>query len=375
LASPEDILHAAGVAFQELHYPTAYAYKTYLDDSDKHDGEPQSFYLPAHTTHEYDEPGTEGWLSCGNNALNFSIALTSQPLHNVTIKFRVGRNTYRGGARPEGMINGLQYVTRATYIDWLPLQHEDSIEDSQLALYKILTWEPGHWNNTKNVSVCGLNDYFDDGNTTWQLYSTLFSSDLLYETSESGANFTVLFVNEDDDKSDVEFLPGAKYVTEKVVNKEIVITYRLMARPLYTVLLQFDSSNNNYAVCIPEVATVTTSNWWQEKTVVVSAVDNFVDNKNRSFAISCGVMYSIDEVYNVLQTIQSLDFVAEDDPHDNSSYADAGLFVQLNPDSPATKTSEDGAYVVLEVNLTSIPVVSLLDSMSLPITCTDHRSR
>jgi hypothetical protein len=148
-------------------------YKKSLDESDLVTEYAGVITLPSHSTYENDTTCARG--------LTFNVSLTSAPIDTATMTFMVEPENYRGGRRIEGQLgwNGTSPATSVIALEWSisMFQHEFT------------------------VTVCTVNEYVDDDDTTYYINGSMSSSDTLYNSSARGATARFKFRNIDDDTS------------------------------------------------------------------------------------------------------------------------------------------------------------------------------
>jgi hypothetical protein len=104
-----------------------------------------------------------------------------------------------GEARAEGVPSNssytiVRYVSDASWASG----YRDTITNLNSGS-QVLVFTPSSWNESQEVVIYGLDDFYDDGDVYYTVYLTLESTDTRYDSSSSGLVVEVPLVNVNDD--------------------------------------------------------------------------------------------------------------------------------------------------------------------------------
>jgi hypothetical protein len=188
---------------------------------------------------------------------SFTVALTSEPVADVTLAFQSSDMT------------------------------EGTLSTSSL------TFTAQNWKAPQTVLVTGINDDLADGN---QPYSIVFGATTSTDTNYSGLVTPNLSVSNTDDDSagiTVSALSGA--TTE--AGDQASFTVVLNSEPYADVTLAFQSSDTTEGTLSTSSLTFTAQNWKAPQTVLVTGVNDDLADGNQPYAITFGATTSTDAAY------------------------------------------------------------------------------
>ena len=236
----------------------------------------------------------------------FSIVLTSQPTADVTVPLRSGDPT-------EGSVA----VTGVTFT-------------------------PMNWAIPQYVDVTPVDDMDVDGDKTYQITTGVASStDGKYNFFAAAADVTV--VNRDNDQAGYVITPTIALRTTEgggKANFSIVLT----SRPVSPVKIALSASDTTEAMLSESSITFSNSNWNVPQVVVVTGLDDFIDDGNVDYEVVIANAVSTDASYTGM-TFDNVKGVNIDD--DSTSI----LVSPLN-----ITTTEAGGKATLRIRLGTQPV-------------------
>ncbi len=256
----------------------------------------------------------------GAGTATFSVSLSSKPTGNVVIDCATTDST-------EGTIN------KST-----------------------LTFTTVDWNVAQVVTVTGVNDAEADGNITYYITAVINQS----STDDNAYDVLVLtpveVVNVDNDVVGVTVSSISGNTGEDGTTASF--TVRLNTQPTANVTIAAISSDNTNegTVSVSLPLTFTTSTWNDPQTVIVTGVNDDVDDDDVTYAIVLGATTSGDGNYNGL-TPDSVTVINTDDD-------EAGITVN---NSSWGDTSESGTSKTFTLVLNSKPT----GDVSIPVSSSD----
>lgn len=198
-----------------------------------------------------------------------------------------------------------------------------------------LTFTAANWSSPQTVSVAGVDDSLDDGNITYAISLNTTTSDSKY----SSASQSLTLTNTDDDVSDVSIT--VLDATTSEASGTAYFTVQLTAQPTATVFVSVASTDSTEGSAAPASLTFTTSNWSVPQTVVVTGVDDAIDDNDIAYSVALSAL-SLDGQYSGQTDSVSLT---------NTDNDTAGISVSAVSGS----TSEAGGTATFTVALTSEP--------------------
>jgi hypothetical protein len=168
----------------------------------------------------------------------FTVALASQPTHDVTVSAGSG-DTSEGGAAP------------AT-----------------------LTFTSANWATPQTVTVTGLDDVLDDGDIAFQVNLGSASSDNAYQ----GLSAQVAVTNDDNDNAALVVGTVGGHTSEAGGTTSFAVS--LATQPAQDVTVAVSSGDSSEGTAGPATLTFTPANWSTPQTVTITGVDDSVDDGN-----------------------------------------------------------------------------------------------
>jgi subtilisin family serine protease len=214
-------------------------------------------------------------------ASSFTVVLTSQPSHPVTI----------------------------------PLASSASSEGSLSA--GSVSFSSDNWNIPQTIVVTGIDDSVDDGDTTWQvLTGPAVSIDPFY----IGLNpEDPTFINRDDDTAEIHLSALSGLVTSESA-QSVSFTVWLATQPQAPVTISFNSSDATEGSISRASVVFSATDWNQPQTVVVTGVDDATWDGNVTYSVVIAATVSADPLYHGIDlddfTLMNLD----NDPPPHSKF-------------------------------------------------------
>ncbi|QDV39156.1 beta strand repeat-containing protein [Tautonia plasticadhaerens] len=208
-----------------------------------------------------------------------------------------------------------------------------------------LTFTPANWNVPQFVTVAGVDDPDDAGDTPYSiLLSPASSADLLYNDLDPA---DVVLSNADDDATGIVVSPNAGLITTEA-GGTASFSVVLASRPAAAVTIPVASGNPGEGVVSVSSLTFTSADWDTPQVVTIRGVDDPDDDGDVAYSIVLGLASSFDPLYNGLDPADVAAVNADDDT--------AGVVVA--PMAGLT-TSEAGGSASFSVVLTSRPAADV----------------
>jgi len=153
-----------------------------------------------------------------------------------------------------------------------------------------VTFTTANWDDPRTVTVTGVDDILNDGNTAYTINGLSSSADPLY----AGSTFDVNVTNEDNDPSIIA-TPDVGLETTEAGGTD-TFTVVLSMEPTATVLIALVSSDESEGTVSPIFLIFTTTNWDDPQTVTVTGVDDDVYDDDQDYTID-GTSSSTDPLY------------------------------------------------------------------------------
>ncbi|ATB32766.1 Calx-beta domain-containing protein [Melittangium boletus] len=225
--------------------------------------------------------------------------------------------------------------------------HSSDVTEGTLAITS-LTFTPVNWNAPQAVLVSGVNDEVADGDQPYTIiFGATTSADPAYATLTPAA---VAMSNLDDDSAGI--LVSAPTGPTSEAGGQVSFSVVLSSEPRASVTVRFQSSDSTEGTLSRTSLTFTPTNWKAPQTVLVTGVNDDLEDGNQPYAITFGTTTSADPTYAAI-TPAALSLTNVDD--------DTAGFVVVASGS----TTESGGQATLTLSLTSepyAPVVLLLAS-------------
>ena len=228
----------------------------------------------------------------------------------------------------------------------LPFQSSD-VTEGTLAITS-LTFTPVNWKAPQSVIVSGVNDEVADGDQPYTItFSATTSADPAYAALTPAA---VAMSNLDDDSAGI--LVSAPGGPTSEAGGQVSFSVVLSSEPRASVTIWFQSSDSTEGKLSRTSLTFTPTNWKAPQTVLVTGVNDDLEDGDQPYAITFNTTTSADPTYAAI-TPASLSVTNIDDDT-------AGFIVVVSG-----STTESGGQATLTLSLTSepyAPVVLLLAS-------------
>ena len=234
-----------------------------------------------------------GTTSESGTSVTFSVVLNSQPVASVT--FTVSSDDTSEGT-----------VAPAT-----------------------LTFTAANWNVVQNITVTGVPDNVDDGNTPYNVTVSSSSADPNYDLVDT----PLVMMNLDIDVAGFTILPLSGLVTTEA-GGTASFTVKLNTLPAANVTFSLSSSNTAEGTVSPTSLTFTNANWSTNQTVTVTGVNDAIVDGDIIYAVISGAASSTDPNYSGLN------------PSD-VSVTNTDLTPTVSSYSPSSVCQASGASVVI----------------------------
>ena len=222
-----------------------------------------------------------------------------------------------------------------------------------------LNFTPSNWSTAQTVTVTGVGDGVPSGNRIVRINHRSISGDPNY-TSLPIAAVTVTVVDNDGAGVSIIASNGSTVVTEAAgAGHTDTYTVVLNTRPTGNVRIAVLSSDEGAATVSPASLTFSTANWDTMQTVTVVAVDDNVDQGNRSVTIT-HTLTSNDANYRRISNISSVAAtVADNDTAAVTITESGGISV-----TEAAGADHTDTYTVVLDTMPSANVVIAIESVA-----------
>lgn len=211
-------------------------------------------------------------------------------------------------------------------------------DDTECSVPAQITLDAGNWSDGVAVPVTAQDDDFDDDNQLCTIQSTVTSPDSNYD-GRAMSNVPVTVV--DDDTAGVAI--SSTTITTSEPGGEVTFAAKLTSKPLASVTIHFESKDTSECTVPPSI-TLDGDNWNVDVSVLVSAVDDRIDDGDQSCVVETTVSSS-DPKYQDVPT-DDVDVTVQDDSDE------AGVILSKTAFS-VTEPSTTNSFVV---TLNSEPV-------------------
>ncbi len=158
-----------------------------------------------------------------------------------------------------------------------------------------ITIHPDDWKTGVEVTVTGIDDDYDDGDQTYTIILGNSESD---DANYNGTDVAdVKVTNVDDEIADIIVSP--KLLTTSEPNNNAQFNIRLGSKPLANVQIGLKSSDVTEGT-VPASITLTPANWKEGVNVVVTAVNDDIQDGDKKYTIIVEQPSSSDNNYNVI---------------------------------------------------------------------------
>ena len=205
---------------------------------------------------------------------------------------------------------------------------------------KKLIFTEGNWSIPQVVTITGVNDYIIDGTQDYDItFSTTTSEDSIYQKIIPD---NIHLVNADNDFKGITVSPISNDTTEAGGTASFSII--LNTQPEANVSLSYNSSNLDEGILSNSNIIFTSENWSLSRTVILTGVDDYIEDGNCYYSIIFNPSISDDSNYNSITpdniTVTNID-------NDSSGYT-------VSPIS--NNTTEAGGTAFFTIKLNSQPL-------------------
>jgi len=212
-----------------------------------------------------------------------------------------------------------------------------------------LGFDASNWQVPQTVTVISVNDNVDDGDQTYSIALDLSSSnDPVYKVLPS---LGVTAINQDDDVSRVIVTPDSGLLTTEM-GGSANFTVVLASEPTAPVTITLTSSDTTEGIVIPSI-NFSAANWSIPQTLIVTGVNDDVDDGDQAYSINLDMTSSSDTIYKTLPPLS----VAVANQNDDVSG------VSVTPASGLV-TTELGGSTSFTVVLTSEPIAPVIIALT-----------
>jgi Calx-beta domain/RTX calcium-binding nonapeptide repeat (4 copies) len=161
-----------------------------------------------------------------------------------------------------------------------------------------ITFNANNWNQAQTITVTGVDDNIDDGDITYNIQTSVISSDTIYAAI---APKNVIVTNIDNDTAGVTVTPTSLSTSES--GTQANFTVKLDTQPTADVTINLSSSNTAEGTIDKSSLTFTAGNWNRAQTVTITGKsDNIVDG-DKAYQIITAAATSTDTKYNNLNPV------------------------------------------------------------------------
>ncbi|MGK5090977.1 Calx-beta domain-containing protein [Deltaproteobacteria bacterium TL4] len=211
-----------------------------------------------------------------------------------------------------------------------------------------LTFTPDNWNSIQTVTITGVDDVIIDGSQAFYIHLfPAISSDSNYNGLDPS---NVNVVNVDNETPGFVISATSKNTTEQQTTA--TFTVKLTSQPSAKVVIGVSSSDNSEGTVSISTLTLTPDNWNAQNTVMITGVNDEVQDGNQSFKILLSKAVSADSNYHDMKP-DDVNVINEDDDV-------AGITVS----SISGKTTEQGGTATFTVKLNTQPVSDVSITLS-----------
>ncbi len=276
----------------------------------------------------------------GMNPADVSVTNLDNDVAGFTISPTSGLTTTEAGGTAQFTV---RLNTRPTANVTITLTSSNPAEGSVSPVS--LTFTPANWNSAQTVTITGVDDDVDDDNVVYTIITNpAASTDAKY----SGINpADVSVTNIDNDTAGFTVTPTSGLTTTEA-GGTAQFTIKLNTRPTANVTIPISSSNTAEGTVSVSSITFTPANWNVPQTIVITGVDDDIDDDNIAYTIITGVATSTDSKYNGLNPANVSVTNIDNDT--------AGITV--NPTSGLT-TTEAGGTATFTIKLNTRPTANV----------------
>lgn len=158
-----------------------------------------------------------------------------------------------------------------------------------------LTFTPANWNTPQTVTVTGVDDTLDDGDV---VYSVVIAAAVTTDPDYNEADPADLSVtNIDNDGAGITVTPNSGLTTTEAGDTD-QFTVVLNTAPAADVTIALSSSDDTEGAVSPASLTFTPADWNDPQTVIVTGVDDDLDDGDVTYTIITAAAVSADSGYS-----------------------------------------------------------------------------
>lgn len=207
----------------------------------------------------------------------------------VTVSPLAGLVTTEAGATA-----AFSVVLNAAPTDDVSISFASSDVSEGVAAPSTLTFSNANWSTPQLVTISGVNDFTVDGDVAYSIVSSATSSaSALYNGLPVS---DVAAINQDNDVAGVTVTPVSGLVTTEA-GGTASFTLVLGSQPTADVSISLATSDASEGTASPASVTFTSVNWSTPRTVVVSGVNDSLDDGDVVYSIVTSATTSSDSVY------------------------------------------------------------------------------
>jgi len=160
-----------------------------------------------------------------------------------------------------------------------------------------VTFTSNNWSTSQTITITGVDDYINDGNQTYTIFtSAALSSDLNYSSLDPS---DVTVSNSDNDVAGITVDPVTGLTTTESGGIATFVIV-LLTQPSADVSLTLSSSNIAEGSVLPSSVTFNSSNWNSPQTITVIGVDDISNDGDQIITIITAAAVSDDQNYHGL---------------------------------------------------------------------------
>jgi CSLREA domain-containing protein len=199
--------------------------------------------------------------------------ITDDDTRGITVSAISGNTTEAGGTATFTVVLTSQPTASVT----IPLSSSDTTEG--IVAPASLTFTTANWNVAQTVTVTGVNDDIDDGDTAFNIVTGAATGG-----DYAGLNANdVAVTNVDNDTLGITVSAISRNTTE--AGGTATFTVVLASQPTANVTIPLLSSDTTEGTVAPASLTFTTANWNVAQTVTVTGVNDAIDDGDIAFSI------------------------------------------------------------------------------------------
>jgi hypothetical protein len=225
----------------------------------------------------------------GMNAADVAVTNTDDDGAGITVSVISGNTTEAGGTATFTVMLNSQPTADVT----IAIASNNAAEGT--ASVSSLVFAASNWNVAQTVTVTGVDEFVDDGDITYSIVTApAASTDTNYNNRDAG---DVTVTNADDDTAGIT-LSSAAGLTTTEAGGTASFTAVLTSQPTADVTIAIASSNTAEGTVSDVSITFTAANWNVPQTVMVTGVNEFIDDGNAAYSVITSPAVSIDPTYN-----------------------------------------------------------------------------